>query len=194
MNSLISSFYRLRKILTCQQLLLCYKTYVQPNIQYAVLIYGAACKIALDPLELKLKHLLRIAFGLKKHDSVSSLRENFHILTGKELHLKELLKLLVETLRSESPLEDINLLITPAEVQLLSKMRNKAKSIKPNKKLEITVNQCVRVRKFLNAMLKLEPYYAQQIIEIEKSRIKCFRFSNVRNYIQDNADLLSLFF
>ena len=53
LNSFLSSFYRLQKILTCQQLLLCYKSYVQTVIQYAVLIYGAACKIALDPLELR---------------------------------------------------------------------------------------------------------------------------------------------
>ena len=80
---------------------------MQPIRQYAVLIYGAACKTALDPLELKLKHLLRIVFGLKRYDSVSSLREKFHILTVKELHLKELLKLLVKTLRRESHLEEI---------------------------------------------------------------------------------------
>ena len=41
----------------------------------------------------------------------------------------------------------------------------------------------VRVRKFLIAMLKLEPNYAQHIIETEKSIKTCFLFSSVRIYI-----------
>ena len=71
--------------------------------------------------------MLRIVFGLKKHNSVSSLREKFHNLTVNKLHLKYLLKLLLKTLRRESHLEEINLIITPAEVQFLSKMGNRAK-------------------------------------------------------------------
>ena len=60
----------------------------------------------------------------------------------KEFHLKELLKLLVKTLRRESHSEELKLIITPAEIQLISKMKIKAKSIKPSdKKLEIMVNQ-----------------------------------------------------
>ena len=79
----MSSFYGLSKILSCQPLLLCYKTYVQPINQYAVLIYGTAFKTALDPLEINLKHLLKILIGLNRHDSVSILREKFHVLTEK---------------------------------------------------------------------------------------------------------------
>ena len=110
--------------------------------------------------------------------------------------MKELLKLLVKTLRRESHLEEINLIITPAEVQLISKMRNKSKSIKPsnNKTGNNGKSLSVRVRKFLIAMLKLESNYAQHIIELEKSRRKCFLFSSVINYIQGNANFLSLFY
>ena len=51
----------------------------------------------------------------------------------------------------------------PAETQLLSKMRNNAKSIKHsnNKTGNSARSISVRFRKFLNAMLKLEPNYAQ---------------------------------
>ena len=74
--------------------------------------------------------------------------------------------------------------------------REKAKSIKPsnNKTGNNAKSICARFRKFLNTMLKLEPSYAQHIIEIEKCRIKYFLFSSVRNYIQGNADLLSPFY
>ena len=91
--------------------------------------------------------------------SVSSLGEKYHILTVKELHLKELLKLLVKTLRRES-------------------LKVFTKSIKPsnNKTGKNDKSISVLVRKSLNAMLKLEPNYAQHIIEIEKSRMKCFLF------------------
>ena len=94
----------------------------------------------------------------------------------KELHLKEFLKLLVKTLRLENNLKEINLKIKPAEVQLLSKMRNKAKSIKfsTNKTGKNDKSISVRARKFSNAIQMLEPNYAQHIKEIEKFRIKCF--------------------
>ena len=87
----------------------------------------------------------------------------------KELYLKELLKLIAKKLRLESHLEEINLLITPAEVQLLSKMSNKAKSIKSsnNKVGNNGKSISVWVRKCLNAMLNLEPSYAQHIIELK---------------------------
>ena len=94
----------------------------------------------------------------------------------KELHLKESLKLLVKILKH---LEDINLIITPAEIQLLSEMRNKAKLIKPsyNKTGNSAKPISVRVRKILNAMLKLEPNYAQHINDRDiKTQNKLFSF------------------
>ena len=87
-------------------------------------MYGTACKTALDPFVLPLKQMVRIVFGLKKHDSIKILREKFHILTLKLLHLKELLKLLVKILRPESHLKELNSIIMPAEIELLSKMRS----------------------------------------------------------------------
>ena len=90
----------------------------------------------------------------------------------------ELLKLLEKTLRRESHLEEKNLIITPDEIQLLTKMRYKAKSIKScNNITGINAKSIsVRVRKLLKGMLKLEPNYAQQLIEIEKFRKNVFFF------------------
>ena len=76
--------------------------YKQPIVQYAVLLYGKACITALEPLESKLNHLVRIICG-----SIRALREHNQILTVKELHLKEILKFLVIVLRNENILEAI---------------------------------------------------------------------------------------
>ena len=39
--------YRLRNVMTISQMVMYYKTYVQPCVQYGVLVYGAVCKIKL---------------------------------------------------------------------------------------------------------------------------------------------------
>ena len=152
----------------------------------------------MDPLVLPLTQIMRIVFGLKKHDSTKNLREKLHILTVKLLHLKEILilKLLVKILRPESHLKELNSMITPAGIELLSKMRKTATPNKPSDKNTANADKSksVLVRKFLIAMLKLEPNYAQHITETEKSIKKCFLFSSVRIYKQGNADLHSFFY
>ena len=117
-------------------------------------------------------------FELKKNYSANTLREKFHISTVTELHLKNFLKLPVKILIRESNLEETIFLITPAKKQLLSKMRYNAISMKPsnNKTGNSTKSLCVRVRKFLNAMVKPEPINAHHIVEIEESSINCFLF------------------
>ena len=52
------------------------------------------------------------------------------------------------TLTRESPLEEIYLIITPAEVQLFSKMRNKTKSKKPSDNKTGKNAKSTRVRNF----------------------------------------------
>ena len=48
-------FYKLRSILTTAQLLVTYKVYVQPILNYGVLVYGTSSKTTLQPLEAKIK-------------------------------------------------------------------------------------------------------------------------------------------
>ena len=67
-------------------------------------LYGTEC---ITPLESKLNQLVRIIFGLIKCESIRSVSEHNQILTLKQLHLNEILKLLVIVLRNESPLEEI---------------------------------------------------------------------------------------
>ena len=81
------------------QLLFYNGVYVQPIVQNAVLLYGMACKTALEPLESKLTHLVRIICGLRKQDSIRTVRDN-QILAVNELQLKEILQLFITVLRS----------------------------------------------------------------------------------------------
>ena len=48
-------FYKLRSILTTAQLLVTYKAYVQPILNYSVLVYGTSSKTTIQPLEAKVK-------------------------------------------------------------------------------------------------------------------------------------------
>ena len=99
-------------------------------------------------------------------------------------------------LRRESHSEEKKSVITPAAIQLLPKMRSKSKSnaLSDNNAGKSAKSISVRFKKFLNATLKLKVKFAQHIIEIRKSKRKNFLFSSVRNYIQDNAGLLSFFY
>ena len=70
-------------------------------------LYGTECITPLGPLESKLNQLVRIICGLIKQDSIRSVSKHNQILTVKQLHLNEILKLLVIVLRNESQLEEI---------------------------------------------------------------------------------------
>ena len=58
----------------------------------------------------------------------------------RELHLKELFKLLLKILSRESHIEEINLMITTADIQLLSNTGKETQSTKPSNNK--TGNKC----------------------------------------------------
>ena len=64
-------FYKLRFILSINQLVLVYKSFVQPVIQYGVLIYGTASKTSLKFIEVKIKQISRIIFRKQSHQSTA---------------------------------------------------------------------------------------------------------------------------
>ena len=62
MNAFCATFYKLRTVRHKNQLIFAYKTYVQPILQYGVLIYGTAAKSDIKKLNNKIKHLVRIVW------------------------------------------------------------------------------------------------------------------------------------
>ena len=93
MNVFCASFYKLRTVLNKNQLIFAYKTYVQPILQYGVLIYGTAAKGDIKKLNNKIKHLVRMLYGKPKFESIENFRIATKIYNIEELHLFELLKL-----------------------------------------------------------------------------------------------------
>ena len=98
MTKFTGLFYKLRFILSIKQLVLVYKSFVQPVIQYGVFIYGTASKKSLKTIEVKIKQILRIIFRKQSHQSTANEREEYGIFLVKELHIYELLKFLTKTL------------------------------------------------------------------------------------------------
>ena len=94
-------FYNLRFILSIEQLVLVYKSFVQPVMQYGVLIYGTANKTSLEFIELKIKQISRINFRKQSHQSTANKREKYGMFLVKELHIYEFLKFLTKTIRRE---------------------------------------------------------------------------------------------
>ena len=79
-------FYKLRSILTTAQLLVTYKVYVQPILNYGVLVYGTSSKTTLQPLEAKVKQIARIFFKKRKTESTLQNREKYKMHSIKDLH------------------------------------------------------------------------------------------------------------
>ena len=86
------SAYRLRQVLNIKQLLQYYKRYVQPVIQYGLLIYGATSRNALMPLLRLQKRYFRIILRKKYRESVMQAMEFYKIPNVFELHVYEILK------------------------------------------------------------------------------------------------------
>ena len=63
MNVFWDIFYKLRTVLHKNQLIFANTTYMQPILQYGVLIYGTAAKSNIKNFNNKIKQLVRIFMG-----------------------------------------------------------------------------------------------------------------------------------
>ena len=75
LSSFSSIFYRLRKILTTHQLVRAFKTYVQPVVQYGVLIYGCTTSSLLNRVSLVIDRIIKIIFFSKENLTQSKRKE-----------------------------------------------------------------------------------------------------------------------
>ena len=120
-------FYKLRSILTTAQLLVTYKVYVQPILNYGVLV-------SFRPLEAKIKPIARIMFKKRKTESTLQNHENYKMHSIKDLHFFELFKKLTEILRSECEINSLNFLITKKEIESVELKNNISPSVKKYKR------------------------------------------------------------
>ena len=128
----------MRKFLTGQQLIFAYKSYVQPIIQYGVLVYANTDKTKLLELEMKIRRLIRIIFYKHRMDSITEIMHDNKIYTVRELIAYEVLKLTGKIIRKECQVETLRYSITEQELNVIISKR------KTNKKLAINRNKLNR--------------------------------------------------
>ena len=108
-------FYKLKKVLISGQLRQILKIYIEPILQYAVLIYGAISRNVLKSLEKLSNCLVKTIFHKRKLYSIDSLWEGHKDYTFKELNTYELLKTLFSVLRIECKIETLSIFLTSRE-------------------------------------------------------------------------------
>ena len=162
LNKFSGLFYRLRSILTVQQLLLAYKVYVQPPVvRYGVLVYRKSNQTLILPLESKIKQITRIISNKYKSTYTCLERESNHIYSIRLMHLFELLKKLAEILRAECHIDCLKNVITRKEIETLQAKRIQSEQLKTaNKSSGLSPKRLgVRKRKLLNFILKFYPNF-----------------------------------
>ena len=171
-------FYKLRQILTTAQLLVTYKVYVRPILNYGVLVYGTGSKTKLQPLEANIKQIARIIFRKRKTESTLQIREKFKMHSIKDLHIFELFKKLSEILRSECEINSLKFLITKKEIESVELKRTSSRQLNSTnavsglspKRLE------VRIRKLLNFILKFNPNFVSEVQILSKKELKLYQY------------------
>ena len=188
-------FYKLRFMLSIKQLVLVYKSFVQPVIQYGVLIYGTASKTSLKFIEVKIKQISRIIFRKQSHQSTANEREKYGIFLVKELHIYELLKFLTKTIRREHKNEVFNRFIEDSELVRLDEKRTTSKKPKPSNQFTGINSKRIgiRIRKLLNYILNFDSKYVHFIKSCYKSGINTEHHTFLENFIQGN-DIIELFY
>ena len=150
LSNISGLFYKLRSILTTAQLLVTYKVYVQPILNYGVLVYGTSSKTTLQLLEAKIKQIARIMF--KKRKTESTLQN--HSIKG--LHIFELFKKLTEILRLECETNSLKFFITEKEIESVELKRTSFRQLKSTNAVSGLSSKRlgVRIRKLLELYIK----------------------------------------
>ena len=142
--------YRLRNVMTISQMVMYYKTYVQPCVQYGVLVYGAVCKSALDVIHKLLKRFFRITFRKSYCDSITEIMAKSKIASVYELHVYEILKKIVnEELSQKCETIFYSTRSSVKGARILPSMKSKLKynsvSHRVAKLISILANCCVTI-------------------------------------------------
>ena len=176
------------------QLLVTYKVYVQPILNYGVLVYGTNSKTTLQPLEAKIKQIARIMFKKRKTESTLQNREKNKMHSIKDLHIFELFKKLTEILRSECEINSLKFLITEKEIESVELKRTQSRQLKSSNAVSGLSPKPlgVKIRKLLNFILKFNPNFISDAQNLNKKELKRYQYSFRDNYISNNQQIVSL--
>ena len=193
LSSFSSIFYRLRKILTTHQLVRAFKTYVQPVVQYGVLIYGCTTSSLLNRVSLVIDRIIKIIFFKRKFDSVKEEREKSKIYSAQELHCYEILKLLINIIRGNCTNNLLLNWFNSIKTQENSSRRSKA-SILIGKKSKHKFALSVRLSKCLTVVRNYFPKIMTEGKNFTRVEANKFCHTFLENYILVNEEIVKNIF
>ena len=103
-----SIFYKLRKVLRESQMIKAFKTYIQPIVQYGVLIYGSTTITTIREIDKVIKRIVRLIFHRKKFESTYEEKVKHRIYLASELHASEVLKQTLKNIRGQCNISPIS--------------------------------------------------------------------------------------
>ena len=166
----IGLFYTLRKFLSKSQMIQVFKSYVQPVVQYGILIYGNSVLSDISLIDSKLKKLISIIFNKRKFNSVSDLRRKFNLFLAKELHLYEVLKLLIKMLRDECVVSHAKSYLKDNDFNRVKKRRKTTMCLDCGDRKNVTNRLRFKVRKMLNLLVFLEPSFVNTVLKMTNKK------------------------
>ena len=193
LSSFSSIFYRLRKILTTHQLVRAFKTYVQPVVQYGVLIYGCTTSSLLNRVSLVIDRIIKIISFKRKYDSVKEEREKSKIYSAQELHCYEILKLLINIIRGNCTNNLLLNWFNSIKTQENSNRRSKA-SILIGKKSKHKFALSVRLSKCLTVVRNYFPKIMTEGKNFTRVEANKFCHTFLENYILVNEEIVKNIF
>ena len=135
---------------------------------------------------------------LKKRKTESTLqnRENYKKHSIKVLHIFDLFKKLTEKLRSECEINSLKFSLTRKEIESVKLKRTSSRQLKiTNAVSGLSPKRLgVRIRKFLNFILKFNPNFFSEVQNLNKKELKCYQYSFRDNYISNIQQIVLLIY
>ena len=85
-----------------------FRTYIQPIVQYGVLIYGSTTITTIREIDKYFKRIVRLIFHRKKFESTYKERVKHRIYLASELHAYEVLKQTLKNIRGHCNISPIS--------------------------------------------------------------------------------------
>ena len=193
MISLTAAIYQYKKIFKRLILVWLYKVYVQPVIQYGVLLYGVANKSDLQKLEWRQSRIFRLLFSAKRFQSIDELRWKHKLFSVKELHIYELIKLLSRVLRHEHPSKLLNNSfheLIEENIQINERTHPlKTKFFQTKRRIKSLIK---RLRHLYNVLTKMDESMVQKLCSFSAQELANFLHCYRDSFIIDNGIFVNL--
>ena len=182
---------RVRQLLTREQMLLYYRTRVNPIIQYGVLVYGCAPFSNLQPIH-RTQRIMRTIFFLPKFANVQHLMASHELPTVYELHIYEIIKLIINAICEKQSVPFLNHFLEQQSKPYSLRKTSVEHSIVPYTRYASDKQSFkFRIPLLLNKLYKWTVFPESSAIKSWTPHYQQFFCHLVlRNYIIDNQELI----